>query len=95
MYYIIRTHQINLYFFYRTLFFTTFAFMTVKEFLKTNPLLNLSAVAREMYPKNKDASSYLVRKLNDTGRPFTRKDAETALKVLKDHAAEISTLTID
>lgn len=69
--------------------------MTVKDFLKTNPLLNLSAVAKEMYPKNSDASSYLVRKLNDKGRPFTRKDAENALEVLKKQSIEISQLTIE
>jgi hypothetical protein len=68
--------------------------MTVKEFLNTNKLINLSALAKEMYPGNADSPSYLVRKLNDKGRPFTANDANKALAALKTMCVDISNLTV-
>jgi len=71
--------------------------MTVKEFLKTNPLINVSAVAKLMYPTNKDAAAYLLRKLSDKegSRPFTKKDAENALIILKELSVSITGVTLE
>lgn len=55
-------------------------------------MINISALAKKMYPGNKDASSYLIRKLNDKGRPFTDNDSKNALEVLKTLCADISGL---
>ncbi|AMQ00953.1 hypothetical protein AY601_4102 [Pedobacter cryoconitis] len=68
--------------------------MTVKEFLTTSPLINISALAKQMYPTNKDAASYLLRKLGDKGRPFTPKDAESALSALQALSMDISKLEL-
>jgi len=76
------------------IYFTTFEAMTVKQFLKESPLINLSALAKQMYPTNKDAASYLLRKLGDKGRPFTPKDAEAALNALKALSIDISNLEL-
>lgn len=57
--------------------------MNVEEYLKTSKLINISEIARKMYPGNKDAPSYLLRKLSGKDRPFTVKDAKLAYDVLK------------
>lgn len=48
-------------------------------------------VAKDMYPNNKDAKTYLSRKLNDK-LPFTDKDAEKAKAVLTELADRIARL---
>lgn len=55
--------------------------MTVKEYLLTTTDINLAELARKMWPTNKNAKSYLSRKLSGD-RPFTDKDAVLARKVL-------------
>lgn len=76
--------------------FNYICLMTVKEFLKTNKLINLSAVAKLMYPTNSDAPAYLLRKLSDGAtRPFTVKDSEKALEILKQLSVSVSGITID
>jgi DNA-directed RNA polymerase subunit F len=70
--------------------------MTVEEYLKTNKAVNISEVAKIMFPNNKTASLYLTNKLNKTAkRTFTKKDAESALKALKELYGNINELTIE
>lgn len=70
--------------------------MTVEEYLKTNKAVNVSEVAKIMFPKNKTAPLYLANKLNKTAnRTFTKKDSIEALKALKTLYGDISSLTID
>lgn len=70
--------------------------MTVKEFLKTSTVLNISAIAKMMWPENADAQAYLNRKLSDNStRPFTKKDAEKAIEALKELSITINGLTVE
>jgi hypothetical protein len=67
----------------------------IKEFLKTNTDINPYSIAHKMWPKNKAAHVYLSRKISDKAdRPFTKKDAELALKVLNELANSIRSLKI-
>ena len=76
-----------------THFVVHLAAMTVPEFLsKEGNLLNLSAVANAMWPKNKTARIYLDKKLRGM-RKWSKKDDELALSVLKSLAVDISELT--
>ena len=69
--------------------------MTVEEFLKTEKGINLAPIASKMYPNNKSANTYLVNKLNkNDNRKFTEKDAELALKALKELSIKIIELTL-
>jgi len=69
--------------------------MNVKEFLKTNTDINPYSIAHKMWPNNKGAHVYLSRKIGENAdRPFTKKDAELALKALNELAAEIIELKI-
>lgn len=65
--------------------------MKVKEYLISEDALNLSVIARRMWPKNSDAKTYLSRKLNDK-LPWTKGDTEKAKSVLKDLGADIQNL---
>jgi len=67
--------------------------MTVKEFLQSKTV-NVSHVAKKMWPKNKNAEIYLYKKLSGE-RPFTKKDAENALDKLKTLSESISGLTLE
>lgn len=70
--------------------------MTVEEFLKNNPPVDLSYIAKKMFPNNKYAKQYLSNKLNNNdNRKFTKKDAEKALQDLKELSNELNTLTIE
>lgn len=70
--------------------------MTVKDFLLTAGEIKLAAIAKKMYPSNASADTYLNRKLKGSdSRSFTKKDAETAISVLKELSITISSLTID
>ena len=70
--------------------------MTVKEYLKNNKAVNVSEVAKIMFPNNKTASTYLLNKLNDTAkRTFTKKDAVKALQALKKLYGNINDLTLE
>lgn len=73
--------------------FLYFCFMTVEEYLKTGPI-DKQFIAKKMWPKNNNAKVYLSMKLNGE-RPFTKKDAENALEVLKKLSITITDLTID
>jgi hypothetical protein len=64
--------------------------MTVMEFLKTSPI-DQKYIADRMWPKNKNAKVYLSMKLSGI-RPFTQKDADLAMKVLKELGVKISEL---
>ncbi|QEL01553.1 hypothetical protein FKG96_12300 [Olivibacter sp. LS-1] len=67
--------------------------MDVKEFLKTNPDINLASIASKMWPTNKSAKTYLSRKLSGEGdRPWTDKDSAKAKEVLKQLSDEIQRL---
>jgi hypothetical protein len=67
--------------------------MDVKEFLLTTKEINLTAIAQLMWPENKTAKTYLSKKLHGLdNRVFTDKDAELALKVLKDLGERIDGL---
>jgi hypothetical protein len=67
--------------------------MKVKEFLMTSKEINLKGIAELMWPSNASANTYLSKKLNGLdGRTFTDKDAELALKVLKELGQSIKTL---
>ncbi|MDB5240069.1 MAG: hypothetical protein JWP57_694 [Spirosoma sp.] len=67
--------------------------MDVKDFLKTNKDINLSELAQKMWPNNKSAKTYLSRKINGE-RPFTRKDAELAKRVLGELGVTLTSLTV-
>lgn len=70
--------------------------MTVEEYLKTNKAVNISEVAKLLYPKNKTAKSYLSKKLNKKdGMQFTITDAEKAMEALKTLYGNINELTIE
>lgn len=70
--------------------------MTVEEFLKSNPPIELGYVAQKMFPNNKYAKQYLSNKLNNNdNRKFTKKDAESALKALKELSIEIINLDLE
>jgi hypothetical protein len=69
--------------------------MNVKDFLLSSKELNLSGIAELMWPSNKSAASYLSRKLHGLdNRVFTEKDAELALKVLKELGVKIGDLKV-
>lgn len=71
---------------------STFAEMTVQEFLtKEGSLINLSAVAKAMWPKNKTARIYLDKKLKG-GRKWTEKDTALALVALKSLSVDLQEL---
>ncbi|QMW05298.1 hypothetical protein [Spirosoma foliorum] len=59
--------------------------MELRKFLKSiKEDISLTSLARKVWPDNKDAESYLTRKING-GRPLTAKDEEkirTALQEL-------------
>ena len=58
--------------------------MTVKEFIKTDPHISLSDLAKRMYPSNTvGAKNALSAKMNGT-RKWTEKDSELAKGALKD-----------
>ena len=67
--------------------------MTVKEFLQSKAV-NVSLVAKKMWPANNTAELYLYKKLSGE-RPFTKKDSENALKALKELSITINGLTIE
>ncbi|WP_079242580.1 hypothetical protein [Chryseobacterium indologenes] len=70
--------------------------MTVEEYLKTNKAVNISEVAKIMFPNNKTAALYLTNKLNKTaGRTLTKKDSVEALKALKQLYGGIEELTVE
>lgn len=70
--------------------------MTVEKYLKENKAVNVSEVAKLMFPKNQSAKSYLSKKLNQKdGLSFTQRDAVNALKAIKDLYGVIDSLTID
>jgi len=70
--------------------------MTVEEYLKTNKAVNISEVAKIMFPNNKTAATYLLNKLHKTAkRTFTKKDSIEALKALKTLYGNINDLTIE
>ncbi|WP_285011242.1 hypothetical protein [Pedobacter faecalis] len=70
--------------------------MTVKEFLLATDDIKLASIAKKMYPTNVSADTYLNRKLKGTdGRPFTKKDAEKALTILKELSITINNLTVE
>lgn len=55
--------------------------MTMVEFLKTEPNINLKEVAKLMWPNNKRSNVYLSMKLSGA-RPWTTTDTELAKKAL-------------
>jgi hypothetical protein len=65
--------------------------MDVVEYLKAAKEINHAEVAKKMWPNNSDAGAYLYRKLSGQ-RPFTDKDREKALKVLKEMGHTLLTL---
>ena len=65
--------------------------MTVKEYLISEKALNLSEIARRMWPTNGDAKTYLSRKLNDK-LSWTDADAKNAKAVLDKMKVDISSL---
>jgi len=70
--------------------------MTVEEYLKTSKAVNISEVAKILYPKNKTAKSYLSKKLNKKdGFKFNLVDAENALEALKKLYGNINDLTLE
>lgn len=70
--------------------------MTVENYLKENKAVNISEVAKIMFPKNLTAKSYLSKKLKKRdGFTFTKKDAESALNALKTLYGDINNLTIE
>lgn len=68
--------------------------MTVEDYLKNHCKVEFAFIASKMWPTNKDAGTYLSKKLKGE-RPFTKRDAEKALAVLKDLSIELSNLTIE
>jgi hypothetical protein len=53
--------------------------MEMEEYLKTQKDINLTALAKRMWPNNNYADNYLSKKLNGLdGRKWTDKDTELA-----------------
>jgi hypothetical protein len=68
---------------------------SIKEFLKNETDINVFSIAHKMWPNNKGAHVYLSKKLNGLdNRVFTPKDAELALKVLKELGVKINELKV-
>ena len=66
--------------------------MKVEDYLKNEPLVKLSYIAKKMYD-HKYASTTLNNKLkNVDGRKFTDEDSKLALSVLKEICADIRKL---
>ena len=58
--------------------------MTVEEYLKTTKAINLTEVARLMYPNNKSAGAKLLTKLSEKSpRTFNAEDEKLALDALR------------
>ena len=57
--------------------------MEAKEFLRTKLDINLSEVAKRMWPNNPSAKTYLSAKLNGH-RPWTDTDTARVKVILKD-----------
>lgn len=58
--------------------------MDYKEYLLNQSAVNLAYIAKQMWPTNKNAKSYLSTKLHDKGRPFTEEDEKKARAALKE-----------
>lgn len=74
-------------------FFSTFVRMTAKDFLINTTALNLSSIAKAMWPNNKTAPMYLDKKLKDI-RPWTKKDELRCIEILKALAVDIAAISI-
>ncbi|MCL1671741.1 hypothetical protein [Elizabethkingia ursingii] len=71
--------------------------MDLKEFLEDNPIINMSQLAKEMWPTNKSARIKLFNKLHEkeagSGKQrITEKDMEDAKTVLKKLSDDINKL---
>lgn len=68
--------------------------MDYKEYLLNQTAINLKYIAEKMWPTNTNAQTYLSRKINGKGRPWTNLDNEKAqiaihelgLQLIKDAA---------
>lgn len=57
----------------------------IEELLKSG-LVNISEIARKLYPKNKYPEGYLLKKVNRTeGRRLTEKDLEEIKNMFKQY----------
>lgn len=64
--------------------------MDFKEYLLTQKIFSLSALASLMWPKNKSADTYLSKKLRGLdGRVFTAKDEDLAREKLCELGVQI------
>ncbi len=65
--------------------------MTAKEYLLSDKCeVKSESIAKRMYPTNKNANSYLSRKLaGKSGRSWTDKDEQKALKAFEDLAISL------
>lgn len=57
--------------------------MTMQEFLKTNRNINLTEIARLMWPGNANAKTYMSKKLSGK-RPWTSSDTAKAKEALNE-----------
>ena len=68
--------------------------MTIKEFLERDQRINLTGIAKAMWPNNATAKTYLNHKLKGTcGKKWTKRDDDNAMRVLKDLGVDISKLS--
>ncbi|WP_159467999.1 hypothetical protein [Dyadobacter sp. 3J3] len=59
--------------------------MDIENYLKNQSDINLSGLAKRMWPNNKYADNYLSKKLNGLdGRKWTKKDTERAKIALQE-----------
>ena len=65
--------------------------MDYREYLTNQTELQLTAVAKLMWPKNKNAKVYLSMKLNGT-RPWTNKDDHLAKDAIQQIADKLTAL---
>lgn len=69
--------------------------MNVKEYILQGNV-NLTELAKFLYPNNKNAISYLSRKLHGKdNRTFTKKDAEKAIEFIKEKCRKVDSLTLE
>jgi hypothetical protein len=67
--------------------------MKIKEYLMTTDEINVAYVARQMFPSNKSAHTYISRKLNGTdGRSWTQKDEDSAKVILNQLGEKLKNL---
>lgn len=80
--------------FYFALFYFIFVFMVIKEYLLNTDEVSLKYIAKEMWPNNKSANTYLTTKLKGKNpkRQWTQSDENLAREVLHNLGIKLQNL---